>query len=148
MTLLKTLKLNGMAAAWDDVLSQDKQRKGSFEEVRGALAQAELSHRKAQSIHYQMKLATFPVYRNLAAFDFKASPLSEKGVCHLHQVSSSTTHATSSWLAAPARPILPSPSPLMPSDKDTKSGTLMSSIRSTSWSRNNGLGIPDASQND
>src|SRR5260364_8049 len=68
MTLLKTLKLNGMAAAWDDVLSQDKQRKGSFEEVRGALAQAELSHRKAQSIHYQMKLATFPVYRNLAAF--------------------------------------------------------------------------------
>src|SRR5260363_289458 len=81
MTLLKTLKLNGMAAAWDDVLSQDKQRKGSFEEVRGALAQAELSHRKAQSIHYQMKLATFPVYRNLAAFDFKASPLSEKEVC-------------------------------------------------------------------
>src|SRR5260363_266586 len=118
MTLLKTLKLNGMAAAWDDVLSRGKQRKGSFEEVRGALAQAERSHRKGRSIHYQMKLATPPVHRNLAAFDSKASPLSEKEVCHLHQATSSTTHATSSWSAAPARPILPSPSPLMPSDKE------------------------------
>jgi DNA replication protein DnaC len=85
MALLKTLKLNGMAAAWDDVLTQDRRRKGSFEEVVGALAQAERVYRQAKSIQYQMKLAKFPVYRDLAAFSFKASPVSEKEVCHLHQ---------------------------------------------------------------
>jgi DNA replication protein DnaC len=85
MSLLKDLKLNGMATAWEEVLTQDKRRTGSFEEILGALAQAELAHRQAQSIQYQMRLAKFPVYRDLAAFSFKASPLSEKEVCHLHQ---------------------------------------------------------------
>jgi DNA replication protein DnaC len=81
---LKQLKLYGMAASWDEVITMDKRRKSSFEDIFGELIQLEASDRHARSIRYQMGSAKFPVYRDLTQFDFTESPVSEKEIRHLY----------------------------------------------------------------
>jgi DNA replication protein DnaC len=81
---LKQLKLFGMAAAWDEVITADKRRKHSFEDFFSELVQAEIADRQARSIRYQMGSAKFPIYRDLDHFHFKSSPVSEKEIRHLY----------------------------------------------------------------
>jgi DNA replication protein DnaC len=80
---LKTLKLHGMAAAFDDALQQ---KSGAAPEDWFAdLLQAEFAERDVRSMAYQMKAARFPSFRDLAGFDFKESTVNEGLIRSLHR---------------------------------------------------------------
>lgn len=73
---LKQLKLHGMAAALDDLLSHGAVPKGP-EDLFSELLQAETSERNVRSIANQMKAARLPAYRDFAGFDFNQSGVDE-----------------------------------------------------------------------
>ena len=50
-----------------------------------ALLKAEVAEREVRSINYQMKVARFPAYRDLAGFDFTQSAVDEALVRSLHR---------------------------------------------------------------
>lgn len=71
---LKSLRLYGMASAWDDLLGQGET--AALQSARWLLEhllQAEGVDRAMRSVSYQMKAARFPMHRDLAGFDFEAS---------------------------------------------------------------------------
>jgi DNA replication protein DnaC len=71
---LKQLRLQGMAAAWGDLLEQggDNGLDASRWLVEHLL-QAEATDRAMRSVKHQMHAARFPVHRDLAGFDFDVS---------------------------------------------------------------------------
>jgi DNA replication protein DnaC len=76
---LKALRLHGMAAAWCDL--QEQGPASGLEASRWLvehLLQAESTDRAMRSVQYQMTSARFPVHRDLAGFDFDASPVDQK----------------------------------------------------------------------
>lgn len=73
---LKQLKMHGMAAAFDDLLSHGTVPK-TPEDLFTQLLQAEMSERDVRSIAYQMKSARLPAYRDFAGFDFSQSCVDE-----------------------------------------------------------------------
>jgi len=81
---LKQLRLHGMAAAWLDLVEQ-----GSHSGLDSSrwliehLLQAETTDRAMRSVSHQMHAAKFPVHRDLAGFDFEASPVDRKLVLRL-----------------------------------------------------------------
>jgi DNA replication protein DnaC len=73
---LKALRLNGMAGAWADLMEQDGgSTVQSSRWLVEHLLQAEDVDRHMRSIAHQMKAARFPIHRDLAGFDFDASPV-------------------------------------------------------------------------
>lgn len=84
MECLKTLRLHGMAAAFDEVLDEGIKRSRAPVDVLGRLLQAETAERQARSIRYQMSAAKFPVYRDLDSFEFAESPVNEQQIRHLY----------------------------------------------------------------
>ncbi|MGH8114150.1 MAG: IS21-like element helper ATPase IstB [Rhodanobacteraceae bacterium] len=81
---LKTLHLHGMAQALDELARQDAPRYRTALPCLTTLLEAEVAERAVRSIAYQMKRARFPVYRDLAGFDFRQSPVDEALVRQLH----------------------------------------------------------------
>ena len=73
---LKQLKMHGMAAAFEDLLSHGTAPK-TPEDLFTQLLQAEMSERDVRSIAYQMKTARFPAYRDFTGFDFSQSSVDE-----------------------------------------------------------------------
>src|SRR6476660_4780311 len=49
------------------------------------LLKAETAEREVRSMAYQLKVARFPVYRDLAGFDFSSSEVNEALVRQLHR---------------------------------------------------------------
>ena len=74
---MTTLKLAGMRAAYDDLLADGLKRRHPVQQIIGTLLQAEIADKKARSIKYQMKSARLPTAKELADFDFAASPVNE-----------------------------------------------------------------------
>ena len=71
---LKSLRLYGMAGAWEEVAAQgDTAGLQSSRWLVEHLLQAEHTDRHMRSINYQMHAARFPVHRDLAGFDFAQS---------------------------------------------------------------------------
>ncbi|MGH8118695.1 MAG: ATP-binding protein, partial [Rhodanobacteraceae bacterium] len=81
---LKTLHLHGMAQALDELARQDAPRYRTALPCLTTLLEAEVAERAVRSIAYQMKHARFSVYRDLAGFDFRQSPVDEALVRQLH----------------------------------------------------------------
>lgn len=82
---LKTLKLHGMA---DAVLTLAEQSSPAYQQampILEILLKAEASERDVRSMNYQMKVARFPAYRDLAGFDFTQSEVDEPLVRALHR---------------------------------------------------------------
>jgi DNA replication protein DnaC len=80
---LKALRLHGMAAAWLDLKTQGGQSMDTCGWLIEHLLQAEHTDRKVRSIQHQMSAAKFPVYRDLAGFDFTASKADQALVSQL-----------------------------------------------------------------
>lgn len=83
-TTLKTLKLYGMA---DSIASLAEQASPTYQQalpILEPLLKAEVTEREVRSINYQMKLARFPAYRDLAGFNFHKSQAEEVPVRALH----------------------------------------------------------------
>ena len=73
---LKQLRLHGMAGAWSELLDQGGN--AGVETSRWLLEhllQAEATDRAMRSVSYQLHAAKFPVHRDLAGFEFEASPV-------------------------------------------------------------------------
>ena len=74
---LKTLRLRGMASALEESLTALSQKKLAPTTWLAQLLQAEMADRQARSYEYQLRLARFPVPRDLDSFDFKESAVNE-----------------------------------------------------------------------
>ena len=85
VTSLKFLKLFGMAQAVAELAQQGAPAYQNAQVVLGDLLKAEMAEREVRSVAYQMKIARFPTYRDLAGFDFTQSPVNEALVRQLHQ---------------------------------------------------------------
>ena len=80
---LKALRLHRMASTWTDLIEQNN---GELESSRWLVEQmlrAEATERATRSVSHQMASAKFPVHRDLAGFDFQASPVDRKLVLQL-----------------------------------------------------------------
>lgn len=77
LDMMSTLKLAGMRGNYDAIVKPGRQRKRSFEELLGELLKAEIVEKRTRSIRYQLGIAKLPVAKELADFDFTASPVDE-----------------------------------------------------------------------
>lgn len=75
--MLSTLKLAGMRAQFDALVSQGKKRKHTFEQIFGELLKAQIADKQARSIRYQMGIAKLPLVKELSEFDFAQNPVNE-----------------------------------------------------------------------
>lgn len=74
---LKTLHLFGMAAAWSEWQAENATQKMPVmpEVWLDRLIAAEQADRQARSLNYQLKVARFPIHRDLMSFDWNETPL-------------------------------------------------------------------------
>ena len=84
MELMGALQLAGMRTAYDEILRDSLKRERSYQELLGLLLQAELADKRARSIRYRLAMARLPLTKELADFDFAASPVNETLVRELH----------------------------------------------------------------
>jgi DNA replication protein DnaC len=76
---LKQLRVHGMAGAWSDLVEQGTH--AGLDASRWLLEhllQAEDTDRAMRSVNHQMHAARFPAHRDIAGFDFEASPVDRK----------------------------------------------------------------------
>ena len=71
------VKAAHMRTAYDDILADGLKRRHPVQQIIGALLKAEIADKTARSIKYQMASAKLPAARELAEFDFAASPVNE-----------------------------------------------------------------------
>ncbi|MGH8222505.1 MAG: IS21-like element helper ATPase IstB [Woeseiaceae bacterium] len=81
---MKTLRLHGMASALQESLTALSQKKLAPTSWLGQLLEAEQADRQARSFQYQMRLARFPVLKDLDSFDFRESLVNETAIRQLH----------------------------------------------------------------
>jgi DNA replication protein DnaC len=83
--ILKSLKLFGMAQSVDELAGQSSPAYQQALPILESLLKAEVAERDVRSIQYQMKVARFPAYRDLASFDFAQSTVDETLIRTLHR---------------------------------------------------------------
>jgi DNA replication protein DnaC len=83
--MLKSLKMNGMAQAVAELTEQGSPAFEAIIPILSQLLKAEMAEREVRSMAYQLKTARFPVYRDLAGFDFNSSEINEALVRQLHR---------------------------------------------------------------
>ena len=77
LEMMGTLKLAGMRHAYDEVVADAVKRQHSAQRVVGDLLKAEIDGKQARSIRYQMTIAKLPLAKEVAGFDFAATPIDE-----------------------------------------------------------------------
>jgi len=77
LDLMRELKLVGMKAAYDEVLSNALKRQHPAQQIVGNLLQAEIAEKQARSIRYQVTTAKLPLIKEIADFDFSDTPINE-----------------------------------------------------------------------
>lgn len=75
LELMSALKLTGMKAAYDDIVTAGIKRRHSTEKIIAALLQAEIAAKQARSINYQMTIAKLPLAKELAELSFDETPI-------------------------------------------------------------------------
>ncbi len=73
----KSLKLAGMVASYDEAITKGVKANKTVQEILGKLCQAEACERKVRSIRYQMRIAKFPIPKDLDNFKFAESSVNE-----------------------------------------------------------------------
>lgn len=82
---MAALQLNGMRAAFDEVLAAGLKHRDTPEKILLDLLLAESAERRLRSIRYRLGQARFPLDKDLDTFDFAASPVTEPLVRSLYQ---------------------------------------------------------------
>jgi DNA replication protein DnaC len=100
-TELKALRLHGMAAAWADLIAQDATSTETSRWLVEHLLQAEHMDRAMRSVRHQMNAAKFPIHRDLAGFDFKASKVDQHLVKQLATLSFTDTAQNAVLIGGP-----------------------------------------------
>ena len=75
---LKSLRLHGMALRYEELVAEGGSRLQTADWLLRALLEAEVTDRHVRSIRYQLSAARFPIYRDLAGFDFGQSKVDEQ----------------------------------------------------------------------
>ena len=75
LELMSQLRLAGMRATYDEIVTTGVKRSQGIERVIGALLQVEIAAKQARSINYQMGLAKLPLVKELAELNLEASPI-------------------------------------------------------------------------
>ena len=81
----KSLKLCGMAHAIEELGNQNSPAFNQALPMLDSLIKAEVAEREVRSVNYQLRVAKFPVYRDLVGFDFSQSLVNEATVKQLHR---------------------------------------------------------------
>jgi DNA replication protein DnaC len=71
------LKLYGMRAAFDQIVTTAVKRQHEPQQVIGDLVAAETAEKQARSIKYQMTLAKLPLAKDVEEFSFGDTPVNE-----------------------------------------------------------------------
>ena len=82
---LRTLKLSGMLAVYDEVLEEGRRSRSTTDKTLLRLLSAEVSERHARSHNYRLAQARFPTIKELDSFEFDNTPINEAQVRHLHE---------------------------------------------------------------
>ncbi|EZP64517.1 ATP-binding protein [Sphingobium jiangsuense] len=85
VVMLRGLKMPGMAQAVTDLMQQGSPAFEAAVPILSQLLKAETAEREVRSVVYQLKVARFPAYRDLAGFDFASSEVNEALVRQLHR---------------------------------------------------------------
>ncbi len=99
---LKALKLYGMAQCWAELASTGTVNLQSCEGLTRSLLEAETTDRAIRSIRYQMNAAKFPCHRDLAGFEFEASPVDRTLIGQLSDLSFSEAAQNIVFVGGPA----------------------------------------------
>jgi len=83
--ILKSLKLFGMAHAIEELGNQNSPAFNQALPMLDSLIKAEVAEREVRSVNYQLRVAKFPVYRDLVGFDFSRSVVNEATVKQVHR---------------------------------------------------------------
>jgi DNA replication protein DnaC len=77
LSTMAELKLYGMKAAYDEIISTAVKRQHEPARVVGDLLTAEISEKQARSIRYQITIAKLPVAKDIDDFAFDGTPVNE-----------------------------------------------------------------------
>jgi IstB-like ATP binding protein len=110
--LMGELKLFGMKPAFDEIMATAVKRQHEPQRIVGDLLRAEISEKQARSIKYQLTIAKLPLAKDLDDFQFEDAPINQTLVNELVGGDFIARQRNAVLVEpAPARPILPSPSP-------------------------------------
>ena len=77
LELMTRLKLYGMRAAYDEVMTTGIKRRHEPARIVGELLSAEIAEKQARSIKYQMTIAKLPLAKEIDDFDFTGTPINQ-----------------------------------------------------------------------
>jgi len=98
---LKALRLHGMASAWAELMAQGTSSTASSKWLIEHLLEQEHTDRAMRSVSHQMKMAKFPVHRDLAGFDFEASSADQHLIKELATLSFTETAQNAVFIGGP-----------------------------------------------
>ena len=77
LSAMAELKLYGMKAAYDEIITTAVKRQHEPQRVVGDLLSAEISEKQARSIKYQITIAKLPLAKDVDDFGFDGTPVNE-----------------------------------------------------------------------
>jgi DNA replication protein DnaC len=78
LELMTQLKLYGMRAAYDEVMTVGIKRRHEPSRILGDLLAAEIAEKRARSIKYQLTIAKLPLAKDVDDFEFAGTPVNER----------------------------------------------------------------------
>jgi DNA replication protein DnaC len=81
--LMDALKLYGMKAAFDEIMTTAVKRQHEPQRIVGDLLKAEISEKQARSIKYQLTIAKLPLAKDIDDFEFADTPINQTLVSDL-----------------------------------------------------------------
>src|SRR4029450_7303542 len=77
LTAMGELKLYGMKAAFDEVITTAVKRQHEPQRIVGDLLPAEITEKQARSIKYQITIAKLPLAKDIDDFSFDDTPINQ-----------------------------------------------------------------------
>jgi DNA replication protein DnaC len=77
LELMSGLKLYGMRAAYDEVMTTGIKRRHEPPRIVGDLLSAEIAEKQARTIKYQLTIAKLPLAKDIDDFDFTGTPVNQ-----------------------------------------------------------------------
>jgi DNA replication protein DnaC len=77
LTAMSELKLYGLKAAFDEIITTAIKRQHEPQYVVGDLLTAEITEKQARSIRYQITIAKLPLAKDVEDFRFDTTPINE-----------------------------------------------------------------------
>ena len=77
LTAMSELKIYGMRAAFDEIITTAVKREHEPQRIVGDLLTAEITEKQARSIRYQISIAKLPLAKDIDDFTFDDTPINE-----------------------------------------------------------------------